>query len=102
MTELYGFKNIKKTRKKHVCGLCSRKIPKGFSARLHQGKTEDGFFAYYTCNTCTKLLKNWTELFVDDDYTVREDYLQDLLSDYNYHSPYQLLRRLEFERSTDS
>lgn len=98
MTELYEFKNIKKTRKVHVCELCLRKIPEGFSSRLHKGKTEDGFFTYYTCNTCTKLLNDWQELFVDDDLAIREDYLQDLMNDYNYHSPYQLLRRLEDEQ----
>ena len=97
MTELYEFKNIKKTRKKHTCALCLRKIPEGFSARRHKGKTEDGFFTYYTCNTCAKLLNNWQELFVDDDLTIREDYLDDLMNDYGYHSPYQLLRRLEDE-----
>lgn len=97
MTELYEFKNIKRTRKKHVCELCLRKIPEGFSARRHKGKTEDGFFTYYTCNTCTKLLNDWQELFVDDDLTIREDYLDDLMNDYGYHSPYQLLRRLEDE-----
>ena len=99
MTELYECKNIKRTRKKHVCELCIRKIPEGFSARLHKGKTEDGFFNYYTCNTCTKLLDGWQELFVDDDLAIREDYLQDLMNDYNYHSPYQLLRRLEDEHN---
>ncbi len=101
MIELYVFKNIKKTRKKHRCALCLRKIPEGFSSRLHQGKTEDGFFAYYTCNTCTKLLEGWPELFVDDDLTLRDDYLSDLMSDYDYYSPYQLLRRLEDEHNRD-
>ena len=101
MTELYDFKNIKKTRKRHVCELCLRKIPKGFPARRHKGKSEDGFFTYYTCNTCTKLLNGWQELFVDDDLTIREDYLSDLMNDYDYHSPYQLLRRLEDESTNN-
>lgn len=97
MTEMYEFKNINKTRKEHTCELCLRKIPKGFSARRHKGKSEDGFFTYYTCNTCTKLLNGWQELFVDDDLYLQPDYLSDLMSDYEYHSPYQLLRRLENE-----
>ena len=97
MTELYEFKNIKKTRKGHVCELCLRKIPKGFSARRHKGKSEDRFFTYYTCNTCTKLLNGWQELFVDDELCLQPDYLNDLMSDYEYHSPYQLLRRLADE-----
>lgn len=101
MTQVYNCKNIKKTRRIHVCELCLRKIPKGFSARFHSGISDDGFFNYYTCNTCTKLLNNWQELFTDDDLIIREDYLHDLMSDYDYHSPYQLLRRLENE-STDS
>lgn len=101
MTEMYEFKNINKTRKKHTCELCLRKIPKGFSARRHKGKSEDGFFTYYTCNTCTKLLDGWQELFVDDDLCLQPDYLSDLMGDYEYHSPYQLLRRLEDE-STDN
>lgn len=97
MTNTYTFKNIKSTRKLHTCALCLRKIPKGFSARFHTGISDEGFFNYYTCNTCTKLLEEWQELFVDEDLNIREDYLSDLMSDYNCHTPHQLLKRLENE-----
>ena len=58
MTELYNEKTVK-IRKPHQCCVCLRKIPKGFKCIHHSGKTEDGFFNYYTCNTCHTIVNEY-------------------------------------------
>lgn len=96
MTELYESIDIRKTRKKHTCEICGRKIPKGFSARLHKGKYDGDFFRYYSCNTCTQLLSKYPLVCVDDDEGfVDGQLLYDFMSDYNCSTPLQLLNKLE-------
>lgn len=96
MTELYENKDIKRTRKIHICEICGRKIPKGFSARLHKGKYDDEFFRYYTCNTCTQLCEKYPAVCIDEDELfVDGQMLYDFMSDYNCSTPLQLLNKLE-------
>ena len=96
MTELYESKAVKKTRKAHICEICGRKIPKGFSARVHKGMYDGEFFRYYTCNTCTQLVEKYPAVCVDEDELfVDGAMLYDTMSDYNCSTPLQLLNKLE-------
>lgn len=96
MTEIYETKDVKATRKIHTCEVCLRKIPKGFSARLHTGKFDGEFFRYYTCNTCTKLVQNYQSVCVNDDEGyIDSQLLADYMNDYECHTPLSLLHKLE-------
>lgn len=94
MTELYEEKKVK-IRKPHQCCICLRKIPKGFNCIYHNGKTEDGFFSYYTCNTCNIILNEYTNVCVDDwEGNIDEQIFADNLHENKCITPLQLLNKL--------
>jgi hypothetical protein len=96
MVEIYNERRVKKTRAGHICEICLRKIPKGFSATFHTGKADGEFFRYYTCNTCTKLSNGFADTCIDpEDLYVDSQRLYDTMSEYNCHTPLQLLHKLE-------
>lgn len=96
MTEIYEHSDIKKTRKQHTCEVCLRKIPKGFSARLHTGKYDGEFFRYYTCNTCTQLVQKYPAVCIDDDEDfIDSQLLTDCMNEYDCHTQLQLLNKLD-------
>lgn len=94
MTELYEEKKVK-IRKPHQCCVCLRKIPKGFKCNYHSGKTEDGFFSYYTCNTCHTIINEYPNVCVDNwEEYVDEQTFADNLHENKCTTPLQLLNKL--------
>ena len=94
MTELYEKKKVK-IRKPHQCCVCLRKIPKGFKCIHHSGKTEDGFFNYYTCNTCNIIANEYPKVCVDEwEGYVDEQTFADNLHENKCTTPLQLLNKL--------
>ena len=100
MTELYNEQKVK-IRKPHQCCVCLRKIPKGFECNYHSGKTEDGFFSYYTCNTCNIILHEYPDVCKDN----WEEYIDEQIFAENMHEndckrPLQLLNKLRKNKAT--
>lgn len=94
MNEFQTEKKVK-TRKEHECCICSRRIPKGFTARHAKGKSGEGFFNVYICNTCYELQQDfpdsvchWYEGYWDSDT------YEDSLTEYDCTTPLQLLNKL--------
>lgn len=65
MTEFSFFKKIKKTRKKHYCIYCGRKIEVGEKCYNSVGKVDGDFYSDYLCEICEFLYReldlDWEE-----------------------------------------
>lgn len=68
--EFWESRQIKKSRKPHICEYCFGIIPKGSSCSNEKGKSDGDFCNYYLCNRCYDLLSSRKEPWVDgwDDY----------------------------------
>jgi len=65
---------IKKTRKPHLCLMCSRTFPAGSSLRYWVGFNEDRDFCHsYCCLTCTEILK------YSPEHSFPEDFVKEML-----------------------
>lgn len=95
MTEIYNEKYIK-IRKPHVCEVCLRKLPKGYECHNHHGKTEDGFFNYYTCNTCYEILCHYSDICIDiSDGYIDNSLFEEHMTENKCSTPLQLLNKLK-------
>lgn len=83
---------IKKTRKPHLCLMCSRTFPTGSSLRYWVGFNEDRDFCHsYCCITCTEILK------YSPEHSFPEDYVKEMLD--KNQTPEDLLQYLELAKS---
>lgn len=101
MADFQTEKIVKRTRKKHLCSLCNRTIPQGFSCHCLTGKSEGEFFKLYLCNTCWEL---WSQ-FPDSVCDWWEGYLSnnafnDSCDEYEVSTPLQLLNKLNKEKNS--
>lgn len=99
MVEFQATYIVKKTRKKHLCCICNRTIPQGFSCRHTTGKSEGEFFNQYLCNTCWELQSkfpysvcDWSEGYWSND--TFNDSCSDSCSEHKVSTPLQLLNKL--------
>ena len=84
------------TRKPHNCFACGRKFEIGTKMN-RQVNTHEGICTTYTCETCQKLLGNYSEYFIDDAENVyHENCVIELLRYYEYEemTPEDLLKNL--------
>lgn len=67
MSDFYSYRQIKKSRKEHMCRCCQSIIQKGEAYTLHAGVYEGNFYTYKTCPQCEEILNYiWHDLGWDE------------------------------------
>lgn len=98
MSDFLNMKNVKRTRKIHMCDLCKDKIPIHTQAYFYSGQADGEFYSYYLCPTCKTLTDEFPETCIDFDGYINEFWLAEFMSDYKCENAKELLVKLREER----
>ena len=106
MLSVINPKKVVTTRKEHLCNTCHRRQPKGSKMQRSVLKYDD-IYTWRTCETCTKLLDEFPDMFIDEvegvfwDGCVNDpsNWCNELIDQYNEDpTPEYLLKMLRLER----